>query len=100
MEWESCYETPVEVEAHVVKGFLEHYGVPCVLASDRFQAQPLTFCALGQVRVLVPEDWAHVARGLINGRGKKGRRTPTARRRSRSAQDVHLKAAPRRSSNG
>ncbi len=71
MTWESCYQTPVEVEAHVVKGFLEHYGVPCLLQSDRFAAQPLTFCALGQVRVLVPEDWAHVARGLINGRRKK-----------------------------
>ena len=77
MTWESCYETPMEVEAHVVKGFLEHYGVPCVLENDRFRAQPLTFCALGQVRILVPDDWAHVARGLINGREKKPRRLKT-----------------------
>jgi hypothetical protein len=77
MTWESCYETPMEVEAHVVKGFLEHYGVPCVLENDRFRAQPLTFCALGQVRILVPEDWAHVARGLIDGRQKKRRRPKT-----------------------
>ena len=66
--WEECYATPVEAEAHVVKGFLEHYGVPCVLHSNRFRAQPLTFCALGQVRILVPEDWLQVARGLIRGR--------------------------------
>jgi hypothetical protein len=49
MAWESCYATPLETEAHVVKGFLEQYGVPCVLQSDRFGVQPLTFCALGQI---------------------------------------------------
>jgi len=85
MTWESCYETPVEVEAHVVKGFLEHYGVPCVLENERFRAQPLTFCALGHVRILVPEDWAHVARGLINGRGKKRHRLKTQRSGLRAA---------------
>ena len=72
MGWESCYATPVEVEAHVVKGFLEHYGVPCVLHNDRFAAQPLTFCALGQVSILVPKDWLRVARGLIKGRQRRG----------------------------
>lgn len=85
MTWESCYETPLEAEAHVVKGFLEHYGVPCVLASDRFRAQPLTFCALGQLRILVPQDWIHVARGLINGRHKKRKRLRTPRSGLRSA---------------
>ncbi|MFI5398833.1 MAG: hypothetical protein ACHQ9S_25165 [Candidatus Binatia bacterium] len=68
MAWESCYATPVEAEAHVVKGFLEQYGVPCILENDRFGVQPLTFCALGQVKVLVPEEWSRVARGLINSR--------------------------------
>jgi len=92
MTWESCYETPMEVEAHVVKGFLEHYGVPCVLENDRFRAQPLTFCALGQVRILVPEDWAQVARGLINGREKKPRR--------RKTQHSGLRAAMRRRQDG
>ena len=76
MTWESCYATPVEAEAHVVKGFLEQYGVPCVLANDRFGVQPLTFCALGQVKILVPQDWLRVAQGLINGR----RRPRRARR--------------------
>ena len=78
MAWESCFATPVEVEAHVVKGFLEHYGVPCVLENHRFGVQPLTFCALGQVNVLVPQDWLRIARGLIKGRDQRPRR----RRRS------------------
>ena len=80
MSWESCYATPVEAEAHVVKGFLEQYGVPCVLENDRFGAQPLTFCALGQVKILVPHDLLRVARGLINGRRR--RDNSLARRRT------------------
>jgi hypothetical protein len=75
MTWEQCYATPMEAEAHLVKGFLEQYGVPCVLANERFGAQPLTFCALGQVRVLVPCDWIPVARGLIRGRQTRQRTT-------------------------
>jgi len=83
--WESCFATPLEAEAHVVKGFLEHYGVPCILENHRFGVQPLTFCALGQVKVLVPEDWLRVARGLINGRGApRGR----AMRRPKGRNDV------------
>ena len=85
MTWEACYATPVEAEAHVIKGFLEHYGVPCLLANGRFGAQPLTFCALGEVRIMVPADWLRVARGLIKGRGPKGRgpkgRGPEGQRR-------------------
>lgn len=74
MQWETCYVTPVEAEAHVVKGFLEHYGVPCMLDDRRFAAQPLTFCALGELKVLVPGDWLEVARGLIRGRESRGTR--------------------------
>jgi len=74
MQWEVCYVTPVEAEAHVVKGFLEHYGVPCMLDDRRFAAQPLTFCALGELKVLVPGDWIRVARGLIKGRETRGTR--------------------------
>jgi hypothetical protein len=70
--WEACYATPIEAEAYVVKGFLEHYGVPCVLENDRFGVQPLTFCALGQVKILVPQEWLRVARGLIGGRRRRG----------------------------
>lgn len=73
--WEACYTTPLEAEAYLVKGFLESYGVPCVLENDRFGVQPLTFCALGQVKVLVPTDWLRVARGLIKGREDRRPRT-------------------------
>lgn len=67
-DWTVCYCTPMEHEAHIVKGYLEQYGVPCVLANDRFRMEPLTFGALGEIRVLVPADWVLVARGLIQSR--------------------------------
>jgi hypothetical protein len=75
MDWEACYSTPLEAEAHVVRGFLEYRGVPCVLEDERFGAQPLTFCALGQIHVLVPAAWGEVARRMIQ------RRTAVRRRR-------------------
>ncbi|MCX8073626.1 MAG: DUF2007 domain-containing protein [Candidatus Binatia bacterium] len=65
MSWEVCFGTPIEAEAHLVKGFLEHQGIPCVLVNHRFALQPLTFCALGEVRVLVPEPWLATARAMI-----------------------------------
>jgi hypothetical protein len=68
MSWMPCYSTPLEFQAYLVKGYLEQYGVPCLVESARFGMKPLTFCALGEVRVLVREDWLLVAQGLIRGR--------------------------------
>ena len=68
MQWESCYSTPHEFQAYLVKGYLEQYGVPCVVENGRFGMKPLTFGALGEVRILVREEWLEVARGLIRSR--------------------------------
>src|SRR5512146_1764372 len=61
MTWASCYSTPLEFQAHLVKGYLEQYGVPCLLEHARFGMKPLTFGALGEIRILVREDWLQVA---------------------------------------
>ncbi len=76
MNWQSCYSTPLEVQAYIVKGYLENFGVPCILESDRFGMKPLTFGALGEIRVLVRDDWVDIAAGLLRGREGRGRRTP------------------------
>ena len=68
MGWESCYSTPHEVQAYLVKGYLEQYGVPCLVENGRFGINSLTFGALGEVRILVHEEWLDVARGLIRSR--------------------------------
>ena len=73
MGWESCYSTPLEAQAYLVKGYLEQFGVPCMLDSGRFGMKPIPFGALGEVRVLVRQDWIHVARGLIRGREETAR---------------------------
>jgi hypothetical protein len=74
MAWTPCYSTPLEFQAYLVKGYLEQYGVPCLVESSRFEMNPLTFCALGEVRVLVRDEWLLVAQGLIRGREKPPRR--------------------------
>jgi hypothetical protein len=84
MSWQPCYSTPLEVQAHLVKGYLEQFGVPCMLDSHRFGMKPLTFGALGEVRVLVREDWLDVARGLIRGRERDAR----AKRRTLPGSDA------------
>ena len=81
--WEVCFTSPLDFEAHIVCGYLEHYGVPCQLQSNRFGMEPLTFGALGHVQVLVPATWSRVARGLIRGR-LGGRTRPEARGRWRT----------------
>jgi len=68
MAWTACYSTPIEIQAYLVKGYLEQYGVPCLVESGRFGMKPLTFCALGEVRILVREDWLQVAKGLLRSR--------------------------------
>ena len=55
MSWLACYSAPAP-QAHVVKGFLEQRGVPCVLKHEGPTMYPLA--AFGtRVHVLVPEDW-------------------------------------------
>jgi hypothetical protein len=76
-DWRACYSSPTEVDAHLVKGYLEQFGVPCILDSRRFGMKPVSFGALGDVRILVHADWIHIALGLL--RGREGAREPRLR---------------------
>jgi hypothetical protein len=68
MDWEVCYSTGTEIQAHLVKGYLEQYGVPCLVETSGFAMTPFSFGACGGARVLVRDDFAHIARGLLRGR--------------------------------
>jgi hypothetical protein len=81
MGWQSCYATPMEFQAHLVKGYLEQFGISCVLESGRFGMKPITFDALGEIRILVRDEWVDVARGLIRGREADARRGRAGRNR-------------------
>jgi hypothetical protein len=83
MSWLPCYSAP-SPQAHVVKGFLEQRGVPCLLRTDGPTMYPSA--ALGiRAHVLVPEDWLPVARKLVDRRrrAKPARVVPLHPRRRR-----------------
>jgi hypothetical protein len=67
-DWEVCFTALRDVEAHLVRGYLERYGVPCHIRSNPFGLEGGTFGGLGEIQVLVPCDWAKVAHGLIRSR--------------------------------
>ena len=66
MSWQACYSAP-PAEAHLVKGFLEQRGVPCLLRSEGPSMYPSAAFGL-RVHVLVPEDWLTVARRMVDRR--------------------------------
>jgi hypothetical protein len=75
MPWKVCHATAFEPEAHLVKGFLEHQGIPCLLESRRFEMDPIRTGSLGTIRILVPEEWVPVAAKLISHRTPRARTT-------------------------
>ena len=78
MSWPVCWSGPAP-EAHLVKGFLELRGVPCLLRSEGPSIYPVPAFGL---RVLVPEDWLPIARKFLEGRRRRPARVlPLAPRR-------------------
>jgi len=71
MPWKVCHATAFEPEAYLVKGFLEHQGIPCLLESRRFGMEPVGTGSLGIIRILVPEEWVAVATKLISHRTRR-----------------------------
>ena len=62
--WQSCYSAATSPEAHVVKGFLEQRGVPCVLENQGPTLYPSAAFGM-RVRILVPVEWLPVAEKLV-----------------------------------
>ena len=71
MSWVRCYTAATETEAHMVRGFLEGRGVPCVLRSMGSSMYPVP--AFG-AEVLVPPDWQRVAEQYLRPRRRPTRR--------------------------
>jgi len=88
MRWEACYQAAAGPEAHMVMGFLEGQGVPCLLREGGSSMYPAV--AFGS-EVLVPEHWLAVARKMIESRERRrpervtrGRVLPMRPRRARA----------------
>ena len=41
----------IEPEDYLVKGFLEHQGIPCLLETRRFAMDPVRAGSLGTIRI-------------------------------------------------
>ena len=62
------YRAAGEMEAQVIKGLLESYGIPCLLKGDAARTiYGFTVDGLGEVRIMVQESMAEEARRLIKG---------------------------------
>ena len=60
------YKAPNEMEAQVIKGLLESYGIPCLLKSHAAPSVHLfTVDGMGEVKIMVLESMAGDARNLI-----------------------------------
>jgi len=57
------YKATNEMEAQVIKGLLESYGIPCVLRSN-VGPSPFGF-TMGKVKIMVRDSMADRARELI-----------------------------------
>ena len=64
------YQAMGELEAQVIKGLLESYGIPCLLKSNAAHSvHVFTVDGLGEVEVMVRESMVEEARRLIVGKG-------------------------------
>lgn len=60
------YKAKGELEAQVIKGLLESYGIPCLFRSHAASSvHPFSIDGLGEVRIMVPEKAADEAKRLI-----------------------------------
>ncbi len=60
------YKAPNEMEAQVIRGLLESYGIPCFLKSHAAPSVHLfTIDGMGEVKIMVLERMADSARKLI-----------------------------------
>jgi len=62
------YRVSGDMQAQVIKGLLESYGVPCLLRSDAAHSvHVLTVDGMGEVKIMVWESMSEKAKRLIVG---------------------------------
>lgn len=64
------YRAAGEMEAQVIKGLLESYGIPCLLKSQAASSvHAFAVDGMGEINILVWQSMADEARKLIRGKG-------------------------------
>ena len=64
------YRAAGEMEAQIIKGLLESYGIPCLLKSNAAPSVHMFVVdGMGEVKVMVWEAMAERAKKLVGGEG-------------------------------
>ena len=64
------YRAAGEMEARIIQGLLQSYGIPCLLRSNAASSvHAFAVDGMGEVRIMVWESMASRARGLIREKG-------------------------------
>jgi len=69
--WEVAHICTHEDEACLIQGFLEGMGVPCVIESKRFHAEPVNLGITSEIELHVPHNKLEEASKLIKERNEK-----------------------------
>jgi hypothetical protein len=65
------YKAKGELEAQIIKGLLDSYGIPSLLQSHAASSvHSFAIDGLGEVKIMVPESLAEKARALIHSENK------------------------------
>ena len=65
------YRAAGELEAQVIKGLLESYGIPCLLRGEAARTiYGLTVDGIGEVKIMVWDSMAEEAKRLIREEGR------------------------------
>ena len=65
------YRAAGELEAQVIRGLLDGYGIPCLLRSEATGSVfALTVDGMGEVKIMVSESRVEEAKGLIREEGR------------------------------
>ena len=64
------YRAAGELEAQIIQGLLQSYGIPCLLKSNAASSvHAFAVDGMGEVRIMVWESMAGRAKGLIREKG-------------------------------
>lgn len=66
--WVEITSVGVEEDANLIKGFLEAEGIPANVEMVKFSMEPVTFGAMGDIRVYVPAEDEQRALELLRQR--------------------------------
>src|SRR4051812_1475209 len=68
--WVEITSTGSEDEARLVQGFLEAEGIPAQIENVKFTMEPVTFGAMGEIRVYVAADDEQRAQEMLRSRDR------------------------------